>query len=74
MLIIEIDQSRFINMDLVFKIEFINVEKTEKYFIKFYSASESYFISKEFPNEKEARDWLNLCLLRSSGSHEILEL
>jgi hypothetical protein len=74
MTIIEVDKGRFVNLNHVFRIDLIQVEKSDKFYVKFYSENGEYSISKEFHNEIAARDWLTLSVLRSSGTHEILEL
>lgn len=74
MILIEVEQGRFINFKRIFKIDLIQVEGSDRYYVKFFSDSGEYGISQEFANENAARDWLSLSLIRSSGSHEILEL
>jgi len=74
MTIIEVDKDRFVNLKQVFKIDLIQVEKSSNCYVKFYSASGEYIISKEFASDVAARDWLSLSVIRSSDANEILHL
>lgn len=74
MTIIEVDKNLFVNMKQVFRIELIQVEKSDRCYIKFHSSGGEYAISREFPSDVAARDWLSLSVIRSSGSNEILAL
>ena len=74
MTMIEVDKNLFVNMKQVFRIELIQIEKSDRCYIKFFSSNGEYTISREFPSDVAARDWLNLSIIRSSGSNEILEL
>ena len=56
MKIIEIDIGIFVNIDNVFKIELVKLEKGAGYYWKFFSESENnYAISKEFDDSDEAK-------------------
>ncbi|OQX71898.1 MAG: hypothetical protein B6D62_01045 [Candidatus Cloacimonas sp. 4484_275] len=66
MRIIEIERGIYINIDNVFKIELVRIEKSEKCYWKFYSADENnYAISKEFDDVSEAREWLSMQSMRA---------
>lgn len=75
MKIIEIDIGIFVNIDNVFKIELVKLEKGAGYYWKFFSESENnYAISKEFDDSDEAKEWLSMQTLRASATKEIIEL
>ena len=75
MKIIEIDKGIFINIDKVFKIEMVRLEKSEKCYLKFFSGSEgNYAISKEFDDFDNAREWLSMQTIRAGATKEIIEL
>ena len=75
MRIIEIEKGIYINIDNVFKIELIRLEKSEKCYWKFYSTSEdNYAISKEFDDVEEAKEWLSMQSMRASATREIIDL
>ncbi len=75
MKIIEIDKGIFINIDNVFKIELVRLEKSEKCYLKFFAGSENnYAISKEFDDAEEAKEWLSMQTIRASATNEIIAL
>ncbi|MBC8384530.1 MAG: hypothetical protein H8E57_03310 [Candidatus Cloacimonetes bacterium] len=75
MKIIEIDIGIFVNIDNVFKIELVKLEKGAGYYWKFFSESENnYAISKEFNDAEESKEWLSMQTLRASATKEIIEL
>jgi hypothetical protein len=61
-------------MDRVFKFDLIKLEQEERYFFRFYSSNDTHASSREFDSELAAVDWLNLQIMRASGSNEILPL
>jgi hypothetical protein len=74
MKIIEIDVDRFVNLDSVFKMDLIKVEKSDIFYWRFYCSEDCYSISKEFESNSAAREWLFLQVMRASGGNEVIEL
>ena len=75
MKIIEIDKGIFVNIDNVFKIELVKLEKIVKCYLKFFNGSENnYAISKEFDDAEEAKEWLLMQTMRAAATKEIIEL
>ena len=71
---IEVDIDRFVNIDNVFKMELLSVEKSDKCYWRFYCREDCYSISKEFNNRTEAREWLFFNIIRASTGSEVIEL
>ena len=74
MTLIEIDERLVINMDNVFKVELIKLDKVEKYFFRFHGSDEVHATSREFESPQEAKEWLNLQIMRAAGANEIIAL
>jgi hypothetical protein len=74
MKIIEVDAGRFVNIDNVFKMDLIKVEKSDACYWRFYCSDDCYSISKEFENNATAREWLFMQIMRASGGNEVIEL
>jgi len=74
MTLIEIDHRLVINMDNVFKIELIKLDKVEKYFFRFHGSDDVHATSREFDSPQEATDWVNLQIMRAAGANEIISL
>jgi len=74
MTLIEIDHGLVLNMDNVFKIELIKLDKVEKYFFRFHGSDDVHATSREFHSPQEAKDWVNLQIMRAAGANEIISL
>ncbi len=74
MTLIEIDHGLVLNMDNVFKLDLIKLEKVEKHFFRFCSTNDVHATSREFDSPQEAKDWLNLQIMRAANANEIIGL
>ncbi|MCK4312165.1 MAG: hypothetical protein KAW88_05465 [Candidatus Cloacimonetes bacterium] len=74
MVIFEIEKSKFVNMDNVFKFELVSMEDSDKIFWRFYAKEDIFCTSKEFDSPQEALTWLNMTIARAKGAEEIIGL
>ena len=74
MKIFEIDKGKFINMDNVFKFELISLEDDQAVFWRFHSSYDESTTSKEFMDDIDAVNWLNMTIARAEGAGEIILL
>ena len=74
MIIFEIDNGKFINMNNVFKFELMNKKDGGKLFWRFVSNADETVDGKDFDDAFEAITWLNMTIARAEGAGEIITL
>ncbi len=72
MIIFEIDEGKFVNIDNVFKFEILSMEDSDKVFWRFHAKEDIFCTSREFDSPQEALTWLNMTIARAKGAEEII--